>query len=86
MENTFISVEWLKNNFNQKNLFILEATFFLPNMERNARIEYTKSHIPNSQFFDIEEISDKSSNLPHMLPSSHFLKILQKILAYVMIV
>ena len=54
MENTFISVEWLKNNFNQKNLFILEATFFLPNMERNARIEYTKSHIPNSQFFVIE--------------------------------
>ena len=31
-----------------------------------------KSHIPNSQFFDIEEISDKSSDLPHMLPSSHF--------------
>ena len=71
MENTFISVEWLKKNFNQRNVFILEATFFLPNMERNARIEYSKSHIPNSQFFDIEEISDKSSDLPHMLPSPH---------------
>ena len=37
---------------------------------RNPKAEYLEQHIPNAVFFDIDEISDKSSGLyPHMLPS-----------------
>jgi thiosulfate/3-mercaptopyruvate sulfurtransferase len=37
-------------------------------MNRDALKEYEQSHIPNARFFDIEEISDLRSDLPHMVP------------------
>lgn len=37
-------------------------------MNRNAAEEYEQSHIPGARFFDIDEISDTRSNLPHMAP------------------
>lgn len=40
----------------------------LPAMKRDTRAEYLKQHIPGAVFFDIDEISDKSTPLPHMLP------------------
>ncbi len=72
MENTFISAEYLKENFEDKNLVILEASFFLPNMNRNASEEFLEEHISNSQFFDIDKICDLNSKLPHMLPNASY--------------
>ena len=48
---------------------MVDATYFLPGSDRNARAEYNERHIPGAVFFDIEEISDSSSSLPHMLPA-----------------
>ncbi|MCB1784548.1 MAG: sulfurtransferase [Alphaproteobacteria bacterium] len=50
-------------------LRILDATFVLPGSEINPKEEYKKEHIKNAVFFDIDDISDKSSPLPHMLPN-----------------
>ncbi len=36
---------------------------------RNAKAEFGDEHILGARFFDIDEVSDKSSSLPHMLPS-----------------
>jgi len=47
---------------------ILDATWYLPNIDRDARAEYDESHIPNSRYFDIDDISDHRSDLPHMVP------------------
>ena len=48
---------------------LLDASFYLPGSGDNAYRNYTTAHIPHSQFFDITDICDKSSPLPHMLPS-----------------
>ena len=64
-----ISVDELLNIFNEPNLKILEATFFLPNQGRDAAAEFTDSHISGAQFFDIDSVADTSIDLPHMLPS-----------------
>jgi thiosulfate/3-mercaptopyruvate sulfurtransferase len=51
-----------------KDLVVLDATYFLPNTGKHGREEYEHGHIPGAIFFDIDEISDKSSPLPQMLP------------------
>jgi thiosulfate/3-mercaptopyruvate sulfurtransferase len=35
---------------------------------RDARAEYATRHIPGAVFFDIDEIADTTTTLPHMLP------------------
>jgi hypothetical protein len=41
----------------------------MPNTQRDPYQEYIQKRIPGAQFFGIDEIKDKSSDLPHMLPS-----------------
>ena len=43
-------------------------TYFLPPTDRDARAEYQAAHIPGARFFDIDDISDHRSDLPHMVP------------------
>ncbi|MEM1101821.1 MAG: sulfurtransferase, partial [Pseudomonadota bacterium] len=51
-------------------LRVLDASWYLPAMERDARAEYDAAHIPGARFFDIDDISDARSELPHMAPST----------------
>ena len=61
-----VTTNWLEKNL--QDVIILDASWYLPSDNRNTFIEYRSKHIPNAQFFDIDEISDKESQLPHMLP------------------
>jgi thiosulfate/3-mercaptopyruvate sulfurtransferase len=47
----------------------VDGSFYLPAQNRNGRAEYQAGHIPGAVFFDIDGIADKTSPLPHMLPS-----------------
>ena len=62
----------LDNLFLKPNTVFLDATFHLPNSGRNALDEFNNKHIPNARFFDIDQISDKKSSLPHMLPDEDY--------------
>ena len=62
----------LDNLFLKPNTVFLDATFHLPNSGRNALDEFNYQHIPNAHFFDIDQISDKKSSLPHMLPDEDY--------------
>ncbi len=64
-----VETGWLAGNLDDPQLRVLDATYFLPAMKRDARAEYAGAHIPGAGFFDIDAISDRSSPLPHMLPS-----------------
>ena len=67
-----ISAKYAIDNFmNQKNVTFIDATFHLPDADRNAGLEFNLKHIPNAQFFDIDKISDQSNALPHMIPSKN---------------
>ena len=70
MEDLIDAKSAINNFYNKPNVIFLDATFHLPNSGRNAKNEFVSKHIPGSCFFDIDQISDKSSNLPHMLPSA----------------
>ncbi|MGH8550231.1 MAG: 3-mercaptopyruvate sulfurtransferase [Methylococcales bacterium] len=65
-----VAVEWLVPRLNTPGIRILDATFFLPHQGRNSEQEFRWQHIPGSRFFDIDEIADRHSTLPHMLPSA----------------
>lgn len=68
---SLVSTDWLEAELGAPDLRILDATGFLPGSGRDARAEYAAAHIPGAAFFDIEEISDRDSPLPHMLPPTH---------------
>ena len=72
--NDIVSTNWLYKNKKNKNLVILDCSWYLPSIMKNAYKEYKKEHIKNSFFFDIELISNKKTNLPHMLPSLNVFK------------
>jgi thiosulfate/3-mercaptopyruvate sulfurtransferase len=63
-----VSTEWLAERLGQPDIVVVDASYYLPNMNRDAQAEYRAGHIPGAVFFDIEAIADHSSDLPHMLP------------------
>jgi thiosulfate/3-mercaptopyruvate sulfurtransferase len=65
---TLVSTGWLAAHLKDPDLRVLDGTTFLPGTGRDARAEYEAAHIPGARFFDIEDISDARSALPHMVP------------------
>lgn len=64
----FVTTDWLASQIGAPGLAIIDASWYLPDARRDARAEYLEGHIPGAVFFDIDEISDRASPLPHMLP------------------
>ena len=67
--NTLVSTEWLAQHMNAPDVRVVDASWYLPDAGRDAKAEYKAAHIPGAMFFDIDEISDTASPLPHMLPT-----------------
>lgn len=63
-----VSTEWLAAHLNAPDVKVLDATYRLPGQAGDPLADYEAGHIPEARFFDIDDISDKSSPLPHMLP------------------
>jgi thiosulfate/3-mercaptopyruvate sulfurtransferase len=64
-----VSTQWLAERIGAAGLAIVDGSYFLPAAKRDARAEYRAAHIPGAVFFDIDEIADHGSDLPHMLPT-----------------
>jgi thiosulfate/3-mercaptopyruvate sulfurtransferase len=62
------STEWLAGELGKDNVAVVDGSFYLPAMKRDANAEYLAAHIPGAVFFDIDAIADHSTDLPHMLP------------------
>ncbi len=65
---TLVSTDWLAKHLKSPDLRIIDASWYLPDMGRDGLAEYERGHIPGARFFDIDEISDHRSELPHMAP------------------
>jgi thiosulfate/3-mercaptopyruvate sulfurtransferase len=63
-----VSTAWLAEHLADADLRILDATWYLPHLRRNARAEFREAHIPGAMYFDIDAIADHHRGLPHMLP------------------
>lgn len=65
---TLVSTDWLAAHLKDSDLRIFDASWYLPTSARDPKAEYAAGHIPGARFFDIDEISDHRSDLPHMAP------------------
>jgi len=65
---TLVSTHWLAAHLKDPDLRVIDASWHLPSAAREAQAEYMAAHIPGARFFDIDEISDQRSALPHMAP------------------
>ncbi len=63
-----VSTQWLADHLSSPDLVVLDGSWYLPQMGRNAETEYDEGHIPGAIRFDIDDVSDPSSGLPHTLP------------------
>jgi thiosulfate/3-mercaptopyruvate sulfurtransferase len=64
-----VETDWLASRLDAPDLVVLDASLHLPTTGRDPKAEYLAQHIPGALFFDIDEISDETNPLPHMLPS-----------------
>lgn len=64
-----VSTDWLAAHLGEADLHVIDATFYLPHLKRDAHAEYRAAHVPGAVFFDIDAIADRTTSLPHMLPS-----------------
>jgi len=69
MADPLVSTAWLADHIDAPDVRVVDASWYFPQEDRDARAEFALAHIPGAVFFDIDEISDETSDLPHMLPS-----------------
>lgn len=65
---TLVSTDWLAAHMKDPDLRILDGSLYLAAAGRDAKAEYDAAHIPGARFFDIDDVSDHRSDLPHMAP------------------
>lgn len=65
-----VGTEWLAAHLAAPDVKVVDATWFLPTLQRDARQEYREAHIPGAVYFDIDDVADGQSPLPHMLPDA----------------
>jgi thiosulfate/3-mercaptopyruvate sulfurtransferase len=65
---TLVSTGWLATHLRDPDLRVLDASWYLPDAGRDSKGEYDAAHIPGARFFDIDDLSDHRSDLPHMAP------------------
>jgi len=65
---SLLPTDWLASRLGAPGIVTLDASFCLPQQNRNAHMEFAANHIPGAQFFDIDAVADLESPLPHMLP------------------
>jgi thiosulfate/3-mercaptopyruvate sulfurtransferase len=70
MNDSIVRTEWLASHLNDPNVRIVDGSWHMPQLKRDARSDFEKEHIPGAVFFDIDAIADRANPLPHMLPSA----------------
>src|SRR5215210_5266854 len=63
-----VSTDWLAERLGAPDLVVIDGSYYLPAMKRDAAAEYLAGHIPGAVLFEIDKIADRSTELPHMLP------------------
>ena len=65
-----VTTDWLAARLGEPEVVVIDGSFYLPALKRDAKAEYLAGHIPGAVFFDIDAIADHSTDLPHMLPGA----------------
>ncbi len=72
-----VSTEWLSAELGKPDLVVFDATKYLPNENKDGRALFLTGHVPGARYFDIDEVADPDTDLPHMVPTpGRFAKLL----------
>ncbi|MGB3387883.1 MAG: rhodanese-like domain-containing protein, partial [Pseudaminobacter sp.] len=63
-----IDADWLQERLGSPGVALVDGSWYLPAQKRDAQAEYDAAHIPGAIFFDLDQVVDPDSDLPHMLP------------------
>ncbi len=73
-----VSTGWLDGELSKPDLAVFDATKYLPNEPQDGRKEFAAARIPGARYFDIDQVADPDSDLPHMVPSpARFAKLME---------
>lgn len=65
-----VSTAWLADRLGDADIRVVDGSWHMPQLGRDARAEFAAARIPGAVFFDIDEIADADDPLPHMLPGA----------------
>ena len=65
-----VSTEWLATHLGDPHVRVLDSSFKQPGVTPTARQDYDAGHIPGAVFFDIDDVAEPGTSLPHMIPSA----------------
>jgi thiosulfate/3-mercaptopyruvate sulfurtransferase len=68
MPSPLVETEWLAAHLSDSDVAVIDASWHMAATKRDAVAEFEAAHIPGAQFFHLEELSDRTSDLPHMMP------------------
>jgi thiosulfate/3-mercaptopyruvate sulfurtransferase len=69
MSDPLVTTAWLAEHHGQAEVQVVDATWYMPDEDGTGAGDYAAGHIPGAIFFDIDQIADQATDLPHMLPS-----------------
>jgi len=64
-----VTTEWLAGELGKPDVVVFDATKYLPNEPKDGKTEFLRAHIPGARYFDIDQIADPDTDLPHMVPT-----------------
>ncbi len=64
-----VTTEFLAAELGKPDLIVFDATKYLPNEPKDGHAEYVRAHIPGARYFDIDQVADTDTDLPHMVPT-----------------
>ncbi len=68
-----VTTQWLADALGTSGLAVADASYFLPEQDRDPAAEYAQAHIPGAAFLDLSSFASPDSALPSMLPgAAHF--------------
>jgi len=65
-----VSTDWLAAHLRAPDLRVVDGSWHMPQLKRDAAAEFRDCHIPGAVYFDIDDIAESDSTLPHMLPDA----------------
>jgi thiosulfate/3-mercaptopyruvate sulfurtransferase len=68
-QHPLVSTNWLAERLGQPGVVVFDTTKYLPNEPKDGKAEFRLAHIPGARFFDIDDIADPDTALPHMVPT-----------------
>ncbi|WP_127956544.1 3-mercaptopyruvate sulfurtransferase [Serratia microhaemolytica] len=67
-----VTTEWLEQHIDDDNLRVIDVRMSPVGLtpKKDMLAEFAAGHIPGAVYFDIDEVADQRSDLPHMLPTA----------------